>query len=267
MNGHAMTMLSLRATLEFLLTEHTYLTSLRLLLVQDGTRTAAPPLMVHHAWALVRASEAFLWRVEELVSKAETEGTDVADESDGNTEHISVTLVAQAFINVHRRIQKAMVDWSRVVGGFFIGQDEKAAPSPASVSAILERMKVKTKDTLPTNQKKYWRTGTSEPTSPSISVCRVKDSHVRSKSGDLEMQRSDFKSKPGVRELAILPTQRVMRYVLLFEGKVHMLICARKQRLPVKPVRSASVPVSRITIPHVGQAGTRSCPDYGFEMR
>ena len=172
---------------ELILTERHYHSLLSALVTQGTTATSPPALMKHYAAELVRASVGVLRGMER---------------------EPSARGVARAFLDREEEVEGAYVRWCGVVGGWFVenagggvdggeegeGGEEATSPLKRTVST--------------------WRK--SMPSIPSLGMReRVADK-------DDEDPNPNPKpvpvKKPAVRELAILPTQRVMRYVLLYRG-------------------------------------------------
>jgi hypothetical protein len=219
---------------ELLLTERRYLKLMRTLL--DGhTVTPPPPLMFHYVAELVRASEGVLADMEKQPS---------------------VAGIAEAFVRHQEELEAAYVRWCGVVGGWFstppdgAGVDDGGDLGGGSVDghgAVKRRptagnVELHGDSSPPVNPLKRtvstWRK--SMPSIPSLGLGSGSESGggaVSSQHGHLYM-RGASKRDEGVvlttmspmtvagkperkhtaRDLAILPTQRVMRYVLLYRG-------------------------------------------------
>ncbi|KAF9535588.1 hypothetical protein CPB83DRAFT_21111 [Crepidotus variabilis] len=199
---------------ELILTERHYL-SLLSALVRQETSTPPPPLMVHYAAELVAAADAVL---------------------KGMEREPSARGVARAFLERENELEGAYTRWCGVVGGWFSGDGSldvtSARGSFEGDRSTRKRSRGSNRtDTDGSNNDhgdldedlskplkrsvSTWRK--SMPSIPSLgldngsiyggSPCR------RDKEDD---NRKPIPRKPDVRELAILPTQRVMRYVLLY---------------------------------------------------
>jgi len=215
---------------ELVRTERHYLSSLRTLL-SGHTSAAPPPLMLRYAGELVRVSEGLLGGME-------------ADPSAWG--------VAGAFLGVEEGVEGAFVAWCGVVGGWFVeggprgsgagtpgrrlskrrvveekaggvgeGEGEDGGGANASVSPL--------KRTVST-----WRRSMPSLASLNVSANGAPIASIpspistatflnRRKEREKEREKeNDGKRRPNVRDLAILPTQRVMRYVLLYRGASHI---------------------------------------------
>jgi len=169
---------------ELVRTERHYLSSLRTLRSKE-TLTMPPALMVSYLPALIQSSEVFLSRLEQ---------------------NPSAKGVAEAFIADKTTIEQGLVSWCGVVGSFFIGAEG--------------------------NEVKVDRAGCDEGTGLKRRVGswgkKVKslssNSHPAGNIASGSSVRNNGKHKPRVRDLAILPSQRAVRYVLLYKGLD--LICA-----------------------------------------
>ncbi|KAF9486403.1 hypothetical protein BDN70DRAFT_10590 [Pholiota conissans] len=163
---------------EFVRTERRYLTSLRTL-ITNGTNTPPPPSMLPYLPGLITASDQLLERIEA---------------------NPSVQGVSDAFLACEDTLKQAFVEWCTVVGEFFDSErtasklEAELEASPASMSSA-----------------KLLRSPRSRPT-------QIRnDSNLSIVVPEPNKIRKNTKSRPAVRDLAILPTQRIMRYVLLFK--------------------------------------------------
>lgn len=168
---------------EFVRTERHYLAGLRTLALCE-TSTLPPPLMLTYLPALVQASEALMTKMER---------------------NPSAQGVASAFLSVGDQLETALVSWCGVVGGFFV--DSGAGSPPERTHSALRSQKSAPEEKSVKKRTNSWgkrinsikALATSTPPSPVHGV------------------RSSSRA-PAVRDLAILPTQRLMRYALLFKG-------------------------------------------------
>lgn len=219
---------------ELLLTERRYLRLMRMLL--DGHTVAPPPpLMFHYVAELVHASEGVLADMEKQPS---------------------VAGIAEAFVRRQEELEAAYVRWCGVVGGWFstppdgAGVDDGGELGGGSVDghgAVRRRraagsMEPHGDSSPPVNPLKRtvstWRK--SMPSIPSLGLSAGSESSggavflqhghgYRSAASRRDegaalttMLPMAVAGKPErkhtARDLAILPTQRVMRYVLLYRG-------------------------------------------------
>ncbi|KAJ6575468.1 hypothetical protein B0H19DRAFT_644498 [Mycena capillaripes] len=166
---------------ELIRTERSYLASL-LVLASNGTATPAPSLMLTYIPALLQASEGLLLKME---ANPSAQG------------------VAEAFIECGSQLEAGFMAWCGVSGGFFIGSqtvhDRAARTSVLWVMDSSSAMPLKRRVTKWVQSKRRssfkGREGAAEKTN---------EPSMRNR------------SPPTVRDLAILPIQRVMRYTLLF---------------------------------------------------
>lgn len=178
---------------ELVRTERHYASALRLLLTAD-TSTSPPPLMLTYLSGLSAVSEVLLGRMEE---------------------DPSAWGVAAAFVTGEEDLESAYVGWCRVVGGFFAGKAEQARGGRWS-------------GTLPR------RTGNGiegawRKSIPSIAGLNAPPG-VAPVFPEVRHRNGKARAKPNVRDLAILPTQRVTRYVLLYRGAFQTpLVCSTSQ--------------------------------------
>ncbi|KAF9056026.1 hypothetical protein BJ165DRAFT_1606270 [Panaeolus papilionaceus] len=100
----------------------------------------------------------------------------------------SVQGVSEAFLSSQTRLEDAFVQWCSVVGQFFGSDDSAQAPS---------RTKSRSTTSL------Y----SPNPGEGGLSIVIPEPNKIR----------RNARSRPSVRELAIQPTQRIIRYVLLFK--------------------------------------------------
>jgi hypothetical protein len=119
----------------------------------------------------------------------------------------SVMGVCAAFIDTFEQLEEAFTQWCEVVGQFFsnsVGSPDtlvkRSNSAPAASLSVVER----TRTNL---SAKAW-----SKKSKTINLDEIVSMVARN-------PRSKSQLKPQVRDLAILPTQRIVRYVLLFKGK------------------------------------------------
>jgi hypothetical protein len=131
--------------------------------------------------------------------------------------------IASAFVKCEAALENALVSWCGIVGALFVGQTRTKGLARAGSfgsqregarSVIWGGAKVMVDG---------MRRRNSTSSVPGYPLTRTRSlSPVRPFSTMLMRSKSTGKetegTKPSVRELAILPTQRVMRYVILYRG-------------------------------------------------
>jgi hypothetical protein len=142
------------------------------------TSTKPPALMTSYLPALIQCSETFLARIEK---------------------NPSAQGVADAFVAAQAGMEQALVSWCGVVGSFFVGTEDKTT-----------KVKRLSGDEATALKKRVGSWGKRAKSFRSHSISRNKASDPTSHSKD--------KHNPRVRDLAILPSQQVVRYVLLYKG-------------------------------------------------
>ena len=177
---------------ELVRTERHYLWALHAL-CSNGTQSPPPAMMMTYLPALVLASEGFLARME---ANPSAQG------------------VADAFVAEKEKLEAALVGWSGVVGGFFVGAESRTVGRARSTSGVRGRG---VKDTNQGSIRRRvgswkWKKGKHSILSLGESV----PAPIPPLEGDKEPTKE--RGKPTVRDLAILPTQRAMRYILLYKG-------------------------------------------------
>ena len=103
--------------------------------------------------------------------------------------------VADAFVTVQVAMEQALVSWCEVVGSFFINIDATDHSNPDGGADLKKRVGSWGKKMKSLGHSYSVRKAASEGTT-----------------------HGNYKRKPRVRDLAILPSQRVVRYVLLYKG-------------------------------------------------
>ena len=178
---------------ELVRTERHYLHSLRTLFASE-TEIPPPPLMLRYLAGLVTVSEGLLERMQE---------------------NPSAWGVAAAFLGTEESLEMAFSEWCGVVGEWF---DSESTPSrklgkqrvmDGEFSSPLKR------------SASTWRKSMSSITNMDMSTSISSISHPPpSFNGSFLSRKKTIVAarKPPIRDLAILPTQRVMRYVLLYRG-------------------------------------------------
>lgn len=173
---------------ELVRTERHYLNSLHALL-KGETQSPPPPLMLSRLPALIDASTL-------LVDLMET--------------NPSVLGVCTAFLQVYERLEEAFVQWCEVVGQFFTADStgnpdtlvKRSNSAPAGPNLTIGEKTLLTKSVVGSWGRKI------QPRSINLDeIASMVTGHSKAKA----------QSKPPARDLAILPTQRITRYVLLFK--------------------------------------------------
>jgi len=173
---------------ELIRTERNYLASL-FILVSNGTATTAPPLMLAYTPALIQASELLL----------------IAMEANPSAQG-----VAEAFIEGEPICETAFVAWCGVSGGFFASAGSQTRLDRAASTSVLRETDLPI--IMPLK-----RRVTTWVQSRRNSFVKSRESVAGLTSGrSNKASRAGRRSLPTVRDLAILPIQRVMRYALLF---------------------------------------------------
>ncbi|KAF9454160.1 hypothetical protein P691DRAFT_608841, partial [Macrolepiota fuliginosa MF-IS2] len=189
---------------ELVRTERHYLASLQALLACE-TETAPPPLMLRYVEGLVKVSELYLAQMER---------------------NPSAWGVAAAFVAVEEAIDGAFVGWCGVVGMWFNNErhEEKMESGSSSTwSAEKDNAQEEDENSNPLMRKvSSWRrsmTSIADLSASGSGARREKGAPpppAFSFNGHTQQRRNHRVKKPPVRDLAILPTQRIMRYVLLY---------------------------------------------------
>jgi hypothetical protein len=201
---------------ELVRTERHYLTSLHSLLANE-TATAPPALMLRYVEQLASVSQGLLRHMEQDPSACG---------------------VAAAFLAVEHGLESAFVGWCGVVGVWFEGQEDRPQRKGSKI-AFAEEQGTEGSIVTARNPLKRsvstWRisvpsmpslnsismTPMSSPVSPSAFLSRRKEKDMAKERPPLSPTTTAGnipKRRLSVRDLAILPTQRIMRYVLLYRG-------------------------------------------------
>lgn len=170
---------------ELVRTERHYLHSLRTLFASE-TETPPPPLMLRYLAGLVTVSEGLLERMQE---------------------NPSPWGVAAAFLGTEENLEMAFSEWCGVVGEWF---DAECTPSRK-----LSKQRVMDRESSPLKRSaSTWRKSMTTITNMDMSMSYPPPSF----NGSFLSRKKTIVAarKPAIRDLAILPTQRVMRYVLLY---------------------------------------------------
>ncbi|KAJ7361474.1 hypothetical protein DFH08DRAFT_684952 [Mycena albidolilacea] len=183
---------------ELVRTERHYLTSLHLLL-DGGTRTPPPPLMRAYAGALAKESAGLLRRMEE---------------------DPSAWGVAAAFLGAEEGVETALVAWCGVVGGWFV-DGERPTKRLSKMRSTSTRAGSEC-GAVEEEEGSVEKAGAGKPTKrrSSMKLLSLSALSLSGEPGEATVSRARSKKErdalPALRDLAILPTQRVMRYVLLY---------------------------------------------------
>ena len=172
---------------EIVRTEQYYLTRLRRLLNDDVDGSVPPTLMLSRILALVDASEKLLVRM---------------------TEDPSAWGVAAAFVGSGDELEDAFVQWCGVVGEFFVeraGDDDQVIPGQSADDSD---------DVVRPRGKSFSSAGALMRSRSKPGILTRKRTSATECSKEMDWQ----KNPSVVRDIAILPTQRVTRYVLLYRG-------------------------------------------------
>lgn len=262
---------------ELILTERHYLGLLSTLVNQE-TVTPPPPLMRHCAAELLRTSQSVL---------------------NGMENEPTAKGVAKAFLDKEEEIEGAYVKWCEAVGDWFAGDNSgldgsagNGSGGRTSIDAAENwgrRLSLKRRnwvgksdgdtngnagsimdpegDEVASNSLKRtvstWRK--SMPTLGFDSVS-IYGSGVWKKDKEKEDEKSEDVvapvKKPTVRELAILPTQRVMRYDLLYQGMFFPIVVIALSSAYSFYCRSSFFHSFYLCLPRPRRAGSTSCQSY-----
>ncbi|KIY51982.1 hypothetical protein FISHEDRAFT_70219 [Fistulina hepatica ATCC 64428] len=245
---HSLWSRSQHVTAEFLDTEKHYLALLRLLLRPRCTQTPPPPLMRAYVQEIVAVSEGMIKIMDIPYTVAEQRV-------------VSVEIVCAAFIAMQDSVEGAYTRWCGAVGTWFTGREPRPTRrlskvlTPARASSekeLIRRVRLSLGKDSKQSEDNGDRVIVEEhdvPSSESSSAGHGhghKSSCRRNMSSQLTPQRSshsvqdDKRRNPTVRELAILPTQRVMRYVLLYRD----LLANTPDSSPARPLVQQAVDIS-----------------------
>ncbi|KAF9532122.1 hypothetical protein CPB83DRAFT_891447 [Crepidotus variabilis] len=199
---------------EMIRTERRYQASLKTL-VKGGTATCPPVSMLLYLPALIRASDAFLQSM---------------------TLNPSVQGVSEAFINTQQQMDDAFSRWCAVVGVFFFAVEETTTGSSNLRSDSEDASDIS-------------RSGSGSRPSRSASKQSLRSQSVDSNLNDIKLEpnkiRRNTRGRPSVRELAILPTQRIVRYVLLFKELLALMSPSRSSYGSVEQAVHAAQAIAR----------------------
>lgn len=176
---------------EIIRTERHYLFSLYRL-ANGETSTPPPSPMLTYLPALVQISEHLLADME---ANPRPRG------------------ISEAFLSLEGEIEVAFLDWCGVAGGFFANEDRVQLPFRERVKSLNH---IRASRPAPRQRLSSW----SSKRMNSLKTLRLSSSETVDPKTD--------RSKPSVRDLAILPTQRVTRYTLLFKGE-HLRVTSHHQ--------------------------------------
>ncbi|KAJ6503266.1 hypothetical protein C8R47DRAFT_196045 [Mycena vitilis] len=220
---------------ELVRTERHYLAALHALL--DGaTRSPPPPLMRAYAAALARESAGLLRRMEE---------------------DPSAWGVAAAFLGAEEGVEAALVGWSGVVGGWFV-DGEKAPRRLSKMRGLSEGGEEETAPKPPAKRVGWKRNASSGviavpslrslpplPSVLSLSSTSAYDPPSPVSATPKPRSRKERDARPAVRDLAIVPTQRVMRYVLLYQDLLEHTPVTSPSRVLVARAVDASMRIAQ----------------------
>jgi hypothetical protein len=194
---------------ELVRTERHYLSSLQSLLASE-TVTVPPALMLRYVEGLACVSQSFLQCMEEDPSACG---------------------VAAAFLAVEHGLECAFVGWCGVVGGWFEGQDGTTKRRGNNGQGYVDgRSSLKRSGSSP------WRLSVpsiglppmASPVSPAAFLSRRREKDKAREQKKLPTSADGArKRRHSVRDLAILPTQRIMRYVLLYRGALSQFFSSK----------------------------------------
>ncbi|KAJ4476578.1 hypothetical protein J3R30DRAFT_3704063 [Lentinula aciculospora] len=224
---------------ELVLTERSYLSYLQIMLSQVTT-TPPPALLLAYIPDLILVSEKLLSRMEI---------------------NPSAVGVAETFLLYGEQLELAFVGWCGVVGGFFAGAyDGDRASSikrARTSSASFGRKDNRKEGPIDSSVKRRvgsWGKRISSIRSRSRSWSMTRRGANPSVERTASMIDVSMKEKPdrktgrcahSVRELAILPTQRVMRYTLLFRDLVAYTPSSSSSREEVQMALEAAVTLAQ----------------------
>lgn len=114
-------------------------------------------------------------------------------------ENPSVKGVSEAFLSCSEALRKSFTSWCSVVGHFFDSEDDQKGKCNSQDLLDLKLIEARSR----------MQGLTSEDVLPIVV-------------SEPNKIRKNSKARPSVRDLAILPTQRIVRYVLLYKGLLHI---------------------------------------------
>ena len=197
---------------ELLRTERHYLVSLQALL-SSQTHGSPPPLMLTYVDQLVKLSQSYL---ASMLSDPSSSG------------------VATAFLHVEQPMDNVFVRWCSVVGLWFDNTKDNSRPCSRKLTKPCKCLNDELKD--PEQDEHDQDEHEDDPLAGSRlkinswrrSLASLTDLATNTQKKDktllLQPPINGKPKKPSIRDLAILPTQRIMRYVLLYRGlSFHLL--------------------------------------------
>ncbi|THV06466.1 hypothetical protein K435DRAFT_848951 [Dendrothele bispora CBS 962.96] len=205
---------------ELVRTERRYLAGLDNL-TSSETLTPPPPVMLDYIPALVQVSRELLQLME------------INPSAKG---------VADAFLSKAGDLEKAMVSWCGVVGSFFTGPEDRTkgdhhrrVKSPGKEAESHEGNAITIKSRVGSwgkriNSIKHRSSASSDSDS--------------TKSNSKTPARPAHKRKPSVRDLAIMPTQRIMRYTMLFKDLIAYTPSASPSQKSVENALQAALSIA-----------------------
>ncbi|KAJ7459064.1 hypothetical protein B0H11DRAFT_177837 [Mycena galericulata] len=201
---------------ELIRTERNYLASL-FALISNETATPAPALMLTYMPALVQVSEDLLLRME---SNPSAQG------------------VAEAFLEGESRLEAAFVAWCGVAGGFFAEVDGQAMRDRAASTGVLRE--TDSPITMPLKRRvTTWVQGRRN------SLVKSRESLASLPSAKHNQRLRAGRSLPSVRDLAILPSQRCVRYPLLFKDLLAHIPSSSPSHVFVERAMRASIVIAQ----------------------
>ncbi|KAF7303232.1 DH domain-containing protein [Mycena kentingensis (nom. inval.)] len=221
---------------ELVRTERHFLSSLQSLLAGE-TRQIPPPLMRAYAATLAKESAKLLRRMED---------------------DPSAWGVGAAFLGMEETLEPAFVSWCGVVGTWFVDGSQTQTQGSKRLSKSRSRVASdpgvdEEGGAFASMKSVSWRRSSASPrpaSSLSISLnmtpMLTESPQASPTSGSFSANTSRARSRrerdarPAVRDLAILPTQRVMRYVLLYRD----LLEHTPARSPARPLVAQAVDVA-----------------------
>lgn len=153
-------------------------------LITNGTSSSPPTSMLPYLPGLIMASEALLERME---ANPSAQG------------------VSEAFLACESIMSESFISWCSVVGEFFDSGERL-------------KSKAETEETSSTPSSGNLKGHRSQP------IMSRGDSSLSFVIPEPNKIRKNTKSRPTVRDLAIQPTQRIMRHVLLLKGMLHISV-------------------------------------------
>ncbi|KAJ7651683.1 hypothetical protein DFH06DRAFT_1134897 [Mycena polygramma] len=166
--------------------------------------------------------------------------------------------VAAAFLGAEEGVEAALVGWSGVVGGWFV-DGEKAPRRLSKMRGLSEGGEEETVQKPSPAKRVGWKrnasTGVSAvpslrslpplPSVLSLSSATAHDPPSPVSATPKPRSRKERDARPAVRDLAIVPTQRVMRYVLLYQDLLEHTPVTSPSRVLVARAVDASMRIAQ----------------------